>query len=207
MKLFLSYASENGPVAEEISLALAGAGHDVFFDKPKLNPGDDYNQRIRDSIAEADGMVFLISPQSIEAGRYTLTELKFARRKWIHPKQRILPVLVKPTPIEKIPVYLKSVTILEPEGNIAAEVVEALEHKVTPEPKANNTTSAFSQVKSLSAIFLTGVFIALGLGTLFSIIYPRVEIDFSLAALFLIVGMLLVFATRGVWRTIWRTRR
>ena len=207
MKLFLSYAGENRAVAEEISLALTGAGHDVFFDKPRLNPGDDYNQSIRESIAEADAMIFLISPQSVETGRYTLTELKFARRKWTHPKQRVLPVLVHPTPIERIPAYLRSVTMLEPVGNIAAEVAEALEHKVTPKPKGGDTSSAFLQRKSLLAVFLTGVFIALALGTLFSIIYPRVEIDFSLATLFLIVGMLLVFAARGVWRMVWRIRR
>ena len=38
----------------------------------------------------------------------------------------MLPVLGRATPSSAIPTYLKSVTLLEPVGNIAAEVVSAL---------------------------------------------------------------------------------
>jgi hypothetical protein len=37
----------------------------------------------------------------------------------------VLPVLIRPTPFATIPAYLKSVTVLEPSGNAAAEVVAA----------------------------------------------------------------------------------
>ena len=72
-------------------------------------------------------MIFLISPHSIRSRSYTLTELKLAQQKWRHPKNRLLPVMLKETPIDSIPAYLRSVTILEPMGNVSAEVAYAVE--------------------------------------------------------------------------------
>jgi hypothetical protein len=103
MKLFLSYASENGGIAEKIYFALVGAGHIVFFDRPSLKPGDNYDRRLREAIEAADGLIFLISPQSVQAGGYALTELKYARQKWAHPERRVLPVIVQPTNFKTIP--------------------------------------------------------------------------------------------------------
>src|SRR5215472_7130883 len=51
---------------------------------------------------------------------HALTELKYARSKWAHPKDRVVPAILRPTPWSEIPNYLKSVTVLEPEGNVAA---------------------------------------------------------------------------------------
>ncbi len=74
MKIFLSYASEDRALAEDIQLALAGAGHEVFFDRQSLPAGGDYHQRIRAAVNGTDLFVFLISPDSIDAGGYALTE-------------------------------------------------------------------------------------------------------------------------------------
>jgi hypothetical protein len=60
-------------------------------------------------------------------GRYTLTELGFARRKWPTPTGRVLPVMVRKTPLDHIPPYLKALTILESAGNIAAETSAAVD--------------------------------------------------------------------------------
>lgn len=127
MKIFLSYASEEAQTAEEIQLALTGSGHDVFFDRTSLPAGGDYNARIRKAIEDSDGMIFLISAHSVAKGSYALTELKFAREKWEHPRGCVMPVMAMPTDYDKIPVFLKAVTILEPEGNIAAEVAAEVE--------------------------------------------------------------------------------
>lgn len=126
MKIFLSYSSADREVAEEIQLALTGAAHKVFFDKDSLPPGGDYHSRIDQAVQEAEIFVFLISPNSVAFGSYALTELKFARSKWPHPRERVLPVKLRGTSWTAIPAYLKSVTVLEPEGNVAAEVVDAV---------------------------------------------------------------------------------
>lgn len=132
MKIFLSYASEDRALAEDIQLALSGAGHEVFFDRQSLPASGDYHQRIRAAVNGADLFVFLISPDSVDAGGYALTEMGYARERWAHPKGKVLPVMGRPTPFTEIPAYLKSVTILEPRGNTAAEVVLAVEKVATP---------------------------------------------------------------------------
>lgn len=126
MKIFVSYASEDRKVAEEISLALAGAGHDVFFDRDSLPASSEYHERIRAAIAASDVLVFLVSAASLEERGYTLSELKFAREKWPHPGGHLLPILTGEVDWARIPSYLKAVTVLRPEGNVAAETLGAV---------------------------------------------------------------------------------
>jgi hypothetical protein len=126
MLIFISYAAEDRSLADEIQLALKGAGHDVFFDKTSLPAGGDYHSRIRTAVERCDLFLFLISQNSVAPGSYALSELKFARIKWLHPQEHVLPVRLHETPWEVMPPYLKSVTILEPEGNIPAEIVAAI---------------------------------------------------------------------------------
>lgn len=134
MEIFLAYASEDREFAEQIQLALTGSAHHVFYDKESLPAGNDYHARIHSAVQLADVFIFLISPNSVAQGSYALTELKYARAKWPHPKTRLLPVLLHATDWQTIPSYLKSVTVLEPEGNIAAEVLMAIETLVRQLP-------------------------------------------------------------------------
>ena len=127
MRLFMSYAGEHRATADAIALRLREAGHDVFFDKDDLPAGQSFDDRIRAALKDADGLVFLVSPESVEPGAYTLTELEFARERWKNPNRRVLPVMVVPTPYEKIPEYLKAVTVLEPKGNVVAEAAAGVE--------------------------------------------------------------------------------
>jgi hypothetical protein len=127
LQVFLSYASEDKAIAEPIAFSIRARGHMVFLDRDDLPAGGDFDLRIEQAVARSDLFVFLISPASISKGRFTLTELEFARRKWRKADGRVLPVLAKPTPFADIPSFLKSVTVLEPQGNIAAEVAAAVE--------------------------------------------------------------------------------
>jgi hypothetical protein len=123
--IFLSYTSDQGEAATRIELALKEEGHDVFRDRSSL-PAGDRSTRIRNAVEECDLFVFLISQASISPGRYTLTELKFAEQKWGRPSGHILPVLVEPVPGDAIPAFLRAVTILNPQGNLTAELIAAV---------------------------------------------------------------------------------
>ncbi len=127
MQIFLSYASEDKAVAEPIAFSLRARGHKVFLDRDDLPAGGEYDQKIEQAVAQSGLFVFLISPQSVGKGRFTLSELEFARRKWLKPDGHVLPVMVAPTRMEDVPSFLKSVTILEPKGNVAAEVASAVD--------------------------------------------------------------------------------
>ena len=122
MRIFLSYASENRPRAEEIALALKGDGHEVFFDSAMLIGGESYHRVIREQIASTDLLLFLISPDSVQPGAYTLTELRMAEERWPSPAGRVMPVLLESTPTDSIPAYLRAVTLFQPKGNAAAEI-------------------------------------------------------------------------------------
>jgi hypothetical protein len=58
----------------------------------------------------------------------------------------------------------------------------------------------------LLIILVGSMMAAIGLGTIFSRVYPRVEIDFSLAFLLMLVGLLLILAVWGIWQVIWRKK-
>jgi hypothetical protein len=122
MRIFMSYASEDRACAERIALSLRGSDHTVFFDRDTLAKGQAYDGAIRKALHESDCMVFLLSPDSIAPGSYSLSELKYAREKWPHAKGRVLPVLAREVDWDIIPPYLSTVTALVPAGNVAAEV-------------------------------------------------------------------------------------
>jgi TIR domain-containing protein len=168
MRIFLTFASEQNDIAESIQLALRNRGHRVFFSHDDLPPGESFDERIQKSIGECDLLVFLISPQSVAKGRYTLTELAFARGRWRSPRGRVLPVVVAPTPMESIPNYLKAVTLLEPEGNIAAETAAAVDRVRDP-----------TRTRTILAFALLGV--VTGLLTYLAFKYPLRSLGFSFA--------------------------
>src|SRR5882672_8270985 len=130
--IFLSYPSSLGETAARIELSLKGEGYSVFRDRSSLPPGESFDARIRAAVEESDLFIFLISRESVSPGRYTLTELKFAEQKWGHPAGHVLPVLVEPVPKEAIPVFLRAVTILNPRGNVTAEVAAEVTRMTAP---------------------------------------------------------------------------
>ncbi len=73
MRIFLSYASDDREVAEKIANRLELEDHTVFFDREGLQSGKGYDQQIRQAINDCDLLIFLISPDAVAGGRYTLT--------------------------------------------------------------------------------------------------------------------------------------
>lgn len=130
MRVFLSYASEDRKLVEPIVLALRAQGHSVFFDREDLPPGEEYDVRIRRAIENSQLFIFMLSPNSLDAGSYTLTELAIAQRTWEHPAGRLLTVVLRPVGSDQVPAYLKAITLLQPEGNVAAGVADAV-HRIT----------------------------------------------------------------------------
>lgn len=123
MKIFVSYSSEDRKPAEDIAVRLEQEDHEVYFDRSSLRPAEGYDEALRDFLGKADLMIFLISPDSISEGRYTLSELKFARERWKNPRGRILPVMARKTPMDAVPAYLQALGILEAAGSLSAEVL------------------------------------------------------------------------------------
>lgn len=113
MNVFLSHASEQAGIAERIEVALRSDGHSVFLSRTSLPAGESYNDHIREAISGCDLFVFLVSPEAVAKGRYTITELEFARRRWSNPSNHVLPVVVTATDLTSVPAYLRAVTLSE----------------------------------------------------------------------------------------------
>ena len=125
--VFISYASSERTLAEQIFYSLTNNGHMVFYDRNNLPVGLEYNTAIHAAILNSDIFIFMISPDSVTEGHYTMSELKFAGEKWPAASGVLLPVMSVATDFEKIPAYAQSVTILVPRGNLVAEVVAEVE--------------------------------------------------------------------------------
>ena len=126
MDVFLSYASEERPLAERVCRVLETEGHEVFFDRDDLGGGDAFGERIRQAIASCDVLVYLISRQSVATRSYALTELAIAAALSKRQRPAILPVRTDDTPIDAVPPTLRAYTILEPQGDMPAEIALAV---------------------------------------------------------------------------------
>ena len=127
MRIFVSHASEERSEADRLAIALRARGHHVFLDNDDLPPGGDYQSRIERALAKCDLFCFFISTHSIAPKRFTLSEVNIARRRWPNPIGRVLPVMVERVPLDSIPSYLRSVSILESQGDLVADVLNGID--------------------------------------------------------------------------------
>jgi formylglycine-generating enzyme required for sulfatase activity len=146
MKIFLSYASQDIESAKAIYLALRDQGHRVFFDRAELPAGDEYHNRIRAAIEKSRLFLFLISPNAVDAGSYTLTELDIADK----AESKILPVMIEKTPIESLPASIKGITFLQPDGSLPAAVAAEV-HRIASSLRRKHIK------QSLAAFVLVGI--------------------------------------------------
>src|SRR6187402_3060518 len=126
MDIFISYSSKYRDLCERLQLSLDAEGHRCFVDRTELEPGQPFDAELREAIAKCDVFIFLVSPESVATGSYALAELNLAQQRWRHPRGRVLPVVVAPTPMASIPQYLKAVTLLQPQGELVAETLAAV---------------------------------------------------------------------------------
>jgi hypothetical protein len=122
MKVFLCYAREDVDLVESIAIRLRGAGHDVFFDRAKLEPGSDFDHRI---LARSDLLVFFASPAALRDDAYARTELEIFKRRFPQPQDRVLTVGRPGTDLRALPSYLGAVSAFEPKGDPTAHVTAA----------------------------------------------------------------------------------
>ena len=80
--IFLSYASEDRAVVEQIAAALADAKLDVWLDRDQLMAGDDFEDRIRTNIERCGLFVPVLSRRcAVRDARFFRLEWKYALRK------------------------------------------------------------------------------------------------------------------------------
>lgn len=146
VRIFLSYAAERLSVAQQVDTALEAEGHEVFFARDSIAAGSHFGPAIRKAVRASDLFVFLVSPESVEPGSYCLTELGFARERWPKAADRVLPVVVAPTPADGFPSPIQSLSALYPAGNVAAEVVACVDAMAGKHRRTRLRTAALALV-------------------------------------------------------------
>jgi TIR domain-containing protein len=106
--IFLSYASDDLAAAERIKTALEAAGVEVWFDKRRLEAGDDWDQKIRRNVDNCSLFVPIVS-------RATESRLEgYFRREWARAVDRALGIaeevpFIVPVSIDDTPAYTAKV--------------------------------------------------------------------------------------------------
>ncbi len=80
LKVFLSYASQDLSVVQELSRRLAAEGWiDPWVDKKKLLPGQDWRTKIEEAVETSDVVIICISNNSVTKEGFVQRELRYAR--------------------------------------------------------------------------------------------------------------------------------
>ncbi len=126
-RIFISYASEDADIAEALGFSLRSLGHTVFVDRDSLDKGHSYDRSLNSELRKSDAICFLVSCSFVSEGRFTHTEVEWAREKFPAPSGRVFPVKIDDVSVSQIPAYLRAVTLISPKGNIVAETVNIVE--------------------------------------------------------------------------------
>ncbi|HEV7746013.1 MAG TPA: toll/interleukin-1 receptor domain-containing protein [Pyrinomonadaceae bacterium] len=91
--VFMSYSSQDREQAHLICEAIEAAGGSVFLAEKSLKPGEEFAERIRESLVEANELWMLVTPNSLKS-EWVIAELGAA---WAFQK-KIVPILFRCEP-------------------------------------------------------------------------------------------------------------
>jgi hypothetical protein len=92
--VFISYAADTRPLAEELTLALQREGFHTWADFKDLKPGQLWKDEIEQALENAQSVVILVSPDS-QSTRWADVEWRLALTKaWSDSDKVLIPVVV-----------------------------------------------------------------------------------------------------------------
>jgi TIR domain len=78
VRVFISYAREDGDAAAKLYSELRGFGFEVWFDSESLQPGARWRVRIEEAIKASDFIIALLSSRSVKKRGYVQKEIRYA---------------------------------------------------------------------------------------------------------------------------------
>lgn len=107
-QVFLSYSEHERAFMEKLAKSLMRASFTVWTNKTDINSGEDFVAAIYRGIEEADNLVFLMSPASLQS-EYCQQELSHA----MSHKKRIIPLLIQEVDPEQVPPELRVLQFID----------------------------------------------------------------------------------------------
>ncbi len=77
-KIYISYSRKDNNIAVEIAEYLQNHGHEILIDIHELTPGIDWRKKINEALSSAEGIITLITENSLES-QFVMTEIGTAR--------------------------------------------------------------------------------------------------------------------------------
>lgn len=108
MKVFISHAHKDAPLARTVATILRESGLDVWDEEYEIMPGENWAEKISEALRESEAMVVLLTPEALESSN-VLWEIGYALGKESYEK-RLIPVIVgnpDRLPQEKLPWILR----------------------------------------------------------------------------------------------------
>ncbi|HBL10649.1 MAG TPA: type IV secretion protein Rhs [Cyanobacteria bacterium UBA11162] len=112
-QVFISYADEDRATMEKIRNSLRRESITVWTNKTDIQTGEAFEEAINRGIEQADNLVFLLSPESVNS-TYCQQELDLA----LSLSKRIIPVLVHETDPTQVPSALRSLQYIDLTDNV-----------------------------------------------------------------------------------------
>jgi hypothetical protein len=103
-RVFMSYSSKDRDFVARLATDIRSAGHEVWFDAWNITGREPYWDEIQEGIEGCVYFVFAISPEAIDRQGGAAKELYHAAG--IKPMPTIIPVLVRETPFNKLPIII-----------------------------------------------------------------------------------------------------
>jgi hypothetical protein len=92
MKIFISHASKDAPVARQLAQELKAAGHSVWIPENEVLPGDNWAKKVGQALEDSDLIVVLVTRHAFESQAVT-RDIQYALTAE-HIKGRLIPVFI-----------------------------------------------------------------------------------------------------------------
>ncbi|NER95013.1 MAG: TIR domain-containing protein [Symploca sp. SIO1B1] len=115
-QVFLSYSDQDREIMEKIRNSLRRESITVWTNLTDIQTGEAFGEAINRGIEQADNLVYLLSPESINS-TYCQQELDLA----LSLNKRIIPLLVKETELNTIPKALRDLQYIDLTDNVKEE--------------------------------------------------------------------------------------
>jgi len=112
-QVFVSYAEPDKAIMEKIRNSLRRESLTVWTNTTDIQTGEAFEAAIQRGIEQADNVVYLLSPDSIDS-HFARKELEIA----LSLNKRIIPILVRETSAEQIPKALRNLQYIDLTDNI-----------------------------------------------------------------------------------------
>ena len=111
-KVFVSYAHADIGYKEELMKYLIGMRRDKLievWEDGRLNPGDQWGDKIRAQLEQSEWVILLISQQFINSSYIYETELKIALENMENKRARIIPIIIEDCDWSSLPLSFKDI--------------------------------------------------------------------------------------------------